>query len=273
MSDKELFNRLRDCAKRRGIILHPNGGTYPTLVAALRDTLKVWLSNDQYNAVRTLFDYRAVMLGNKNIDSWIAFDVAYYKSQPAPLKDIAAIVGYYKAFSEREGGRVTIDHAIAKMLLAHGYEPNELAQEPLDSIEQDEGENDMSEKNAVALVRNDTKTVEVEHDGSEKTYTYVTTFDLQPDDMIVVKNIRGLALGKVKAVHERLEIQPNASITYAYVVAKIDMGPYNRLLEENAQIEKVLADAYRLRAQASFREQMLATLPAEALALLPSSVK
>lgn len=273
MSDKELYKRLRGCAERRGIAFHHNGGTYQALVAELRNTLKVWLSNDQHNAVRTLFDYKAVELGKSNIDSWIAFDKAYQTSKPVPLKDIAAIVGYYKAFSEREGGRVTIDHAIAKMLLAHGYEPNELAQEPLDSIEQDEGESDMGEKNAVALVRNDTKTVEVEHDSSEKTYTYVTTFDLQPDDMIVVKNIRGLTLGKVKAVHERLEIQPNASITYAYVVAKVDMGPYNRLLEENAQIEKVLADAYRLRAQASFREQMLATLPAEALALLPSSVK
>jgi len=273
MSDKELFTRLKACAERRGYSVYMNGGTYQALVAEIRNTLTVWLSHDQHNAVRALFSYKALNFGDNNIDSWIAFDKAYQTSQPVPMKDILAIVAYHRAFSEREGGRVTIDNVIEKMLLAHGYEPNELAQEPLDSIEQDEGENDMSEKNAVALVRNDTKTVEVEHDSSEKTYTYVTTFDLEPDDMIVVKNIRGLALGKVVGVHERLEIQPNANITYAYVVAKVDMGPYNRLLEENAQIEKVLADAYRLRAQASFREQMLATLPAEALALLPSSVK
>lgn len=126
------------------------------------------------------------------------------------------------------------------------------------------------DKNIAAILREDTKTVKVVHfnDPSCKGYTYVTNMALEPDDLVVVDSAGALKVAKVVQVDDDLEIQPNSTIKYKWVIDKIDTKPYNADMERNSEIERRLAGAYRQNARAAFAQQFLAGVDAENLALV-----
>jgi hypothetical protein len=144
------------------------------------------------------------------------------------------------------------------------------------------------DKNIVALVRNDTKTVGVKffpdawtqkavpesnmsvvnHDEltTLKEYTYVTTLDLALGDLVVVYVGQVPKVVEVVSVHDTLMIQPNHHIQCKWIVTKVDTAYYQNLQAQNAEMQSVLESAYRTNARRQFRDVFLASVDSETAA-------
>lgn len=131
------------------------------------------------------------------------------------------------------------------------------------------------DKNAVAFIRNDVSSIHVVFpdptmaSGFSKEYHYLTTDSvIAPDDWVVV-NVNGmLKCAKVTSTPHELQIEPNSSITYKFIVGKVDTTQYNLLLESNSKIEEMLKTSYRTTLREGFRQTLLAGLDAEKQASL-----
>lgn len=155
------------------------------------------------------------------------------------------------------------------------------------------------DKNIVALVREDTITVEVkffpdsfsveqintilgttfnrnERIAEEvlqrlKAYTYVTTLkDLKPGDLCVVFVSGNPKVVEVQVVHDSLNIEPNSDRQYKWIAAKVDMSYAKQIQEENTLIESTVANAYKSSARNQFRNMLLGSVDEEAKAKLLS---
>ena len=119
--------------------------------------------------------------------------------------------------------------------------------------------------NIAAIMRTDVKAVNVLFaKESERTYTYLTTFDVQEGDMVVVpvkgsgKNA-GLKVAIVDDV-KLAEIDPNDEITYSYVVHHFNLDAYQKVLAENEEIERLIANAQRISMRNAFANSILANV-------------
>lgn len=130
------------------------------------------------------------------------------------------------------------------------------------------------DKNIAAILRENTKTVHVMlHVGKGddpviKTYTYVTTLDLEPSDLVVIDANGICRVAEVMRVDNDLEIEPNSSIKYKWVIAKVDTKAYNADMVRNTEIERRLAGVYRKNARAAYAQQFLEGVDAETVALV-----
>lgn len=139
------------------------------------------------------------------------------------------------------------------------------------------------EKNIAALMREDTRTVQVTFDQvandfdeiessppaaglnrakstTAKSYTYVTDLDLVVGDTVVVEARGLLALARVRSVDDDVAIEPNADTKFKWVVAKVDQARYLENVKRNAEIEEAVANAYRHNLRRSFAQNILAAL-------------
>lgn len=130
------------------------------------------------------------------------------------------------------------------------------------------------DKNIVALVREDTKTVNVKffpdaykENAAQfagilgtKAYKYVTTLDLVPGDLCLVWVSGVPKVVEVQSVDNNLDIEPNSQQLYKWIAAKISPEYYNNLMEENKQIQDILESAYRTNTRRQFREVFLASV-------------
>lgn len=128
------------------------------------------------------------------------------------------------------------------------------------------------DKNIVALVREDTKTVIVKffperwkHFPAKecdldacKPYKYVTTLDFKPGDLafVFVQNVPVIV--EIQEVHDFLDIEANAEFQYKFIAGKIDISYNEKLTEQNNEIQATLNDAYRSNTRRQFRDQFLA---------------
>ena len=128
----------------------------------------------------------------------------------------------------------------------------------------------MSEKNAAAFLRNDTRTIGVvflsDPNINTKMYTYIAHNDLNLalDDIVVVPSQNTFALGRVKQIDEDLELDAKADIKYKWVVSKVDFTDYHAQAERNKQIEDTVRQSYRQNSRRSFQQAMLAGFPDDA---------
>lgn len=90
------------------------------------------------------------------------------------------------------------------------------------------------------------------------TYTYVTHLPLAKRDTVIVEAAGRVCLAYVEAIDDEVDIEPNASVAYRWVIAKVDMQAHNDNLDRNREIEKTVADAYRNNMRKSFAQQILA---------------
>lgn len=88
-------------------------------------------------------------------------------------------------------------------------------------------------------------------------YTYVTDLALKVDDYVVVPARGQFKLAMVKRVDEGVEIEPNADITYAWVIGQVDVAGYDANLARNREIEATVGKAYQARLKRSFAEEIL----------------
>lgn len=150
------------------------------------------------------------------------------------------------------------------------------------------------DKNVAALLRNDVKTVEVrfflqkdqeayansqrskslglgtipEDELSPKTYTYVTTENFEPGDLAMVYVSQIPRVVRVTEVHAAVQIEPNSSMQYKWIAAKIDLGSHFLNMSKNAEIEDVIAKSYKRNLKSQFKALMLADVAPEDQQLL-----
>lgn len=137
------------------------------------------------------------------------------------------------------------------------------------------------DKNAVAFIRNDVRTLTVAFIDSEKNsteeytpealrqralpyqkYTYLTIDpNLQAGDWALV-SVRGIIkTAYVVSVSDELSIEPNAPVTYSFIVGRVDLAPYQSLVEQNAKISDMLRTSYQSSLREGFRQTLLNGLP------------
>lgn len=144
------------------------------------------------------------------------------------------------------------------------------------------------DKNLAALMRQDTRTVQVVfgalapdlaavpgmaeafasgHVASTpkapdaKGYTYVSDIPLAVGDVVVVEaqTPRGtLQVATVRQADEDVKIEPNSDTRYNWVLAKVDFTAYAATAQRNAELENVVSEAYRHNLRRSFASQILA---------------
>lgn len=147
------------------------------------------------------------------------------------------------------------------------------------------------DKNIVALVREDTKTVNVrffsdkfrsltEIDGAVmveiggiKQYKYVTTMELEPGDLCMVFVGTYPAVVEIQSIDENLSIEPNAPTYYKWIACKLDLSYYETLKKQNTEFQAILEAGYRTNARRQFREVLLQSVDSETQARLASVIK
>ena len=124
------------------------------------------------------------------------------------------------------------------------------------------------DKNIAALLRDDARTVGVNfsthlaaENGSPASpyseYTYVSHLQLAVGDIVVVKAKGRVALATVSRVDDSVDIEPNADMRYAWVIAKVDVSEHAANMARNAEIERAVSEAYRDNMRRSFAQQIL----------------
>lgn len=145
------------------------------------------------------------------------------------------------------------------------------------------------DKNIIALVRDDTKTVHVKFfpdkfdksyldqmlTGTEsmvpadfkesdlkncKAYTYVTTLDLVPGDLCIVLVGGTPKVVEVQQVDEDLQIPPNHDVAFKWITAKVDTSHAKQITAENTELAETLRGAYQQNMRRSFRDQLLGSV-------------
>lgn len=148
------------------------------------------------------------------------------------------------------------------------------------------------DKNIVALVREDTKTVGVrffpdmvvvnkagslaqvdDYDRYSRTTqgkecTYITTQDLVLGDLCLVFVGERPAVVKVTRVDATLAIEPNAPKEYKWIAGKFDTSAYDALMKQNAEVAKILQEKYQANVRQQFRQVFLAGAGDDLLKLL-----
>lgn len=129
------------------------------------------------------------------------------------------------------------------------------------------------ERNIAALMREDAKTVEAAFNGGSKTYTYITSLDINPGDHAVIDcGNDGFKVVQIVGVHEDVEIEPNSDTKFKWLVAKFDLEHYKLNEAKNEQIEKVMATGYRTNIRRQFAASVMACLSDEKKAELTAIV-
>ena len=135
------------------------------------------------------------------------------------------------------------------------------------------------DKNLVALLREDTRTVnitfvpraedgipmEVGDDSGAPKYpslpaghlTYITHLDLKIGDTVVVPIGKRRVIGYVLSIDDKVEIEPNSKTKYLWVVAKVDLTGHEQNMARNREIEEKVASAYQRNLRRSFQQQVL----------------
>jgi hypothetical protein len=145
----------------------------------------------------------------------------------------------------------------------------------------------MAEKNIAAFLRDDAKTITVRFindkfkgERSNETllgvdwelspiaYTYVTDLDFAKGDLAIVYAVGVLKVVLVEEVHDGVEIEPNDSTHYKWVVSKLDMAPYMANIKKNSEITSTVTHAYKQNLKQQFRSVVLANISEEAKAKL-----
>jgi len=121
----------------------------------------------------------------------------------------------------------------------------------------------------VAEQRRPGRSYAISPDRTGRRYTYVTDIkDLAVGDTVVVPVKSTIALAFVVQVDDECEIEPDDSTEYKWVIAKIDMAPYEANLRRNAEIVSLLGKAKKSNMRKVFRSLAIESLGDKAGALL-----
>jgi hypothetical protein len=130
------------------------------------------------------------------------------------------------------------------------------------------------DKNIAAILREDAKTVSIYFEKTDGTrsvlYTYVTHFDVEEGDNVVVPvgAHEEWKVAVVACVHDSFEIEPNSDIKFKWIVGKIDVEGWRANNARNKEIESMLSASYRVNARQAYAAQFLNNADPKVLALV-----
>ena len=114
--------------------------------------------------------------------------------------------------------------------------------------------------NIAAIMRTDVKAVDVRFTSAKgSNFTYLTTFEVKEEDLVVVSVGESFKVGKVYSV-KPAELDPNDELTYKYIVHAFNLDEYNKVLAENEEIERLIAGAQRASMRNAFANAVLANV-------------
>ena len=136
------------------------------------------------------------------------------------------------------------------------------------------------DKNIAALLREDTYTINVhfindrfpgdqtilgkDYALTEKTYTYISSIpNLQKDDLVAVYAVGIPKIVVVDSVSSEVDIRPNDTKEYSYVIAKIDFTSYLEDMKTNKEITTTVGKAYKSNLRKNFATMLLAEMDTE----------
>ena len=136
------------------------------------------------------------------------------------------------------------------------------------------------DKNIAAFLRTDTKTIgarfikdkfkddslELGEDSlqlSDRAYTYITDLSLAVGDLVVVYAVGVPKVAMVARVDEELDIQPNDTIEYKWVISKVDVAHYLNNCKKNAELTRTIGKAYQKNVRNQFRDMLLTNVDAD----------
>lgn len=93
---------------------------------------------------------------------------------------------------------------------------------------------------------------------SPKRYTYVTDLEVEVDDWLIVLVAGQPKVVLVEEVDNDLLIEPNDTTAYKWIVAKIDLSYYQKLVSRNEEITYIVASAYKKNLRQQFQGLLLA---------------
>lgn len=133
------------------------------------------------------------------------------------------------------------------------------------------------DKNIAALLREDTYTINVRFINdkfpgdqtilgkdwvlSDKKYTYVCSIpDIKPEDLVVVYAVGIPRIVVVDSVSTEVDIAPNDTKEYGYVIAKLDFTHYLEEVKTNKEIVTTVSKAYKTNLRKGFATMLLAEM-------------
>lgn len=70
-------------------------------------------------------------------------------------------------------------------------------------------------------------------------------------------------IAQVVGVHDEVKIEPNESIQYKWVIAKVDFTYFVGLCKRNSELQRLTEDAYKRNLRKSFAERIMGELGSE----------
>ena len=67
-------------------------------------------------------------------------------------------------------------------------------------------------------------------------------------------------IAQVVGVHDGVKIEPNESIQYKWVIAKVDFTYFSELCKRNSELQRLTEDAYKRNLRKSFAERIMGEL-------------
>ena len=136
------------------------------------------------------------------------------------------------------------------------------------------------DKNLVAFLDEQAYTIDVQFAATGKLYKYVTNLpaielgsfviipfgvdpDPDPDPALVPSptiSSSSIKVAQVVGVHDGVKIEPNETIQYKWVIAKVDFTYFADLCKRNYEPQKLTEDAYKRNLRKSFAERIMREL-------------
>jgi hypothetical protein len=101
---------------------------------------------------------------------------------------------------------------------------------------------------------------EVAGQGGYKFYPYVTHFDHEIGDLVLVEAAGQLKVAQVMEIDDGVQIEPGSQYALRWVICGIDLASHKDNMAKNDQIEQLVQEAYKANLRKSFRNQILAGL-------------
>lgn len=128
------------------------------------------------------------------------------------------------------------------------------------------------ERNIAALLREDARTVQVTFrvtepdDDAHKLYTYITHLPCKPGDLAVADVSGHFRVVRIVSCDDGVALEPGDTVNYNWLISIIDLDAAKANADRNAQIESMVAEAYKTNLRRSFSQQILSGLTDDAKA-------
>lgn len=98
---------------------------------------------------------------------------------------------------------------------------------------------------------------------SQTEYIYLTTLELKVGDLVIVTARDLFQVVYVSEVAEDVTLDIADTVKYKWIVQKLDVTAYCKLLEENKKLEQIIATSYKQSVRGQFKQMLFQQLGAD----------